>query len=240
MRARRLHMAAALLSLLAFARQGRAQSPLLDSLGALSASEDAAHWRASARRLAGLPLSDFGAAERAALMQLLRRAPIASTPDLLRIAGALGLAEPLRRMAGGVPLSRDVEQVRKVALVRAGDGERARVFEEAVLGLGVDEAFVREVLPTVLYARHRPTVDYLLAEMAVPNPSCTSLNPNVERELDCGYRLMEGLARVIEDFPVEASWDGGVEADDYPEALERSRAWARVHADTYTLNLDRL
>lgn len=215
-------------------------SPLRDSLAALAANEDVGYWRASSRRLARLPLADFGPAEREALAGLLLRPPVARAPALIRLAGGLQLASALRQMRGAVTLSADVEQVRRAALVRAGDAGEAEIFGRAIRSLPVDEDFVREVLPVVLYARHRPSVDYLWAELSVPNLTCRSLDPDSETAIDCGYRLMEGLATVVEGFPVAPTWDGGVDADDYPAALARVRAWYRAHANTYTLTRDRL
>ena len=217
-----------------------AQSTLSARLSLLRDSLDATLWRAETEALAQLPLDTFSLSAREALERLLTLSPAASSPELFRLAGALGLQTGLRDAAAYLDLPPDMRELRKLALVRAGDETLGTYFDERVTAWPVDQSYVTEVLPMVIYARRRAGFDYLWAELSVANRACRSLDPNTSAREDCGYRLLEALAPVTEDFPLALTWDGALDTDDYPAALELARDWFRAHRDTYALKTDRL
>ena len=217
----------------------RAAAPA-DVLAALRDSLDAGYWRTRLRPLTAVPLDRYRPADHDLIGELLALAPAAATPDLFRLAGALGLRGALRRAGEVLALTPDLQEVRRLALVRAGDPRLGEHFVARVTSWPVDESFVREVLPLIAYARRREAVDYLWAQLMVDNPGCRSPDPDATAPTECGYRLLEALAPITEDFPVAADWDGGLATADYAAALRLARDWYRAHADTYTLDANRL
>ena len=56
--------------------------------------------------------------------------------------------------------------------------------------------------------------------------------------MTCAYRVMELLAPVIKDYPVAVGVDGGVVSENYPQALETTRAWFKQQNGKYEILRD--
>jgi hypothetical protein len=54
----------------------------------------------------------------------------------------------------------------------------------------------------------------------------------------CGYRIMEQLAPVIAEYPLQLDEFGDLQTHDYPSALEHVREWFLKHK-TYTIRNDK-
>ena len=210
-------------------------------LARMQASEEAGIWRRGTRRLKALHRDDFTPADVRALAALLTRPTVAAAPDLVLVAGWVGDdASVLSGLdAGLLRRNRYLAQRRGYAAVRLGDAAAAAQLMESLERYPVDDGFAEEFAPLLAYTRHRPAVDALLALLATPQMGCTPLESSVPGPEDCGYRFMEVLAPIIEDFPVALGEFGTVLAEDYDAALLDVRRWAKSHADDYVLDQTR-
>ena len=52
----------------------------------------------------------------------------------------------------------------------------------------------------------------------------------------CAYRVMEYLAPIIKDFPLEVDRDNELNIDDYEKGLLVCRSWFKQHINDYEIN----
>lgn len=99
------------------------------------------------------------------------------------------------------------------------------------------EDLLTMIVPQLIYTRQKPAIDVCVEMLQTDKCKCASANPTVDVKILCGYRIMEMLAPVIQDYPYKVSKAGMIEADDYEEALTIIREWFRSHPD-YTIIAD--
>lgn len=208
------------------------------TLARLLSTEDRVTWAESVEYLLSQPVSSFGATEQASLRTLLGRKALADFPELILVAGAVGGSALLGAVPPALRAEPEVSQLVKLARVRAGDEALAAELVDRLRDFNLDDDYVERLLPDLLYTRSRTVLDHLWQLTVVPNAACTTLDPEDETYIDCGYRLAEGLGRVTVGFPVPLGAEGlfAVPASDYAAALERVRRWYRGHADSYVID----
>jgi hypothetical protein len=106
-----------------------------------------------------------------------------------------------------------------------GDKQNIQFITERLTQASVNDDFVYEVVPDLIYTRQPEIFEYLEQIILSNAQNCSSANPDAETNILCGYRVMEYLAPVIEDFPLPTDEYGELMVDDYPEALEELRNW---------------
>jgi len=143
--------------------------------------------------------------------------------------------ETLQNLANERATPRNIRWASYMALARMGD-ERALMFMiSQVQRNGMNDDVVAELLPNLIYTQQRPAFDLIIEALYDDTPRCTSSNPDNDVEILCGYRIMEMLAPVIKDFPLEVEASGDIKTNDYKEALQTLRRWFNLHRTNYVI-----
>ncbi|MFP4046195.1 MAG: hypothetical protein ACLFT4_00365 [Bacteroidales bacterium] len=121
------------------------------------------------------------------------------------------------------------------ALCRMGDEEGLSFCINLLEQAPVNDKFIYNVAPDFIYTRQKSIIDYFIEIVNSDEKNCTSPNPELDREISCGYRVLELLAPVIKDFPLKVDSFGELKTDNYREALKTARAWFAEHKDDYLL-----
>jgi hypothetical protein len=74
---------------------------------------------------------------------------------------------------------------------------------------------------------------FLLRTIMNDERNCSSPNPDSNASINCAYRILELVAPVIVDFPVDV--DEELLTNDYTESLVRVREWIVGNQDSYSL-----
>ncbi len=205
-------------------------------LARLLSSEDPEVWDRAVAYLSEQPVARFSGSDKMRLGQALAQKQVANFPELIRIAGAVGDLELLEAVSPEARAIAGIRQEISLAKVRAGSEERTENLLKNLDGLEIDDDYVDYLLPDLIYTRSRPVFDYLWQRTVVPNNACTPLDSESSAAIDCAYRMVEALGRATEGFPVPLDFEGLLDTDDYPAALQRIRRWYSAHADTYVID----
>lgn len=158
---------------------------------------------------------------------------------LIRLIGYLGddRARPeLMDLTANRAANRNDRWAAWLALSRMGDATALQEVLTRVKRLPVNDDLVYDILPDLIYTRQRAAIQYLIDVLNSQEPTCESADPEQPRPILCGYRVMELLAPVIENYPLQLSSGGDLATNDYPAALTQVRAWFTAHADFRILN----
>jgi hypothetical protein len=161
--------------------------------------------------------------------------------NLLKIAGFLNLTDlsPVikEKVYAGV-LSQKDRFVAYLALARMGEGDATDYCLNSIKSAGINSNVVYDLLPDLIYTRQRKCFDYLVDILQNNEPLCESANPNTSGKILCGYRIMEFLAPVIENFPLKTSVSGDIAVSDYQLALTQTREWFKANPE-YIIKTDK-
>lgn len=122
-----------------------------------------------------------------------------------------------------------------LALARLGVEEEIDFCVDLVKKQTVNDNVIYELVPDLVYIRHRKAIDYLIEILQDESKNCYSANPENPQRIACGYRVMEYLAPIIKDFPIEVDSTGDIIADDYENALKLTRKWFKEKSDNYII-----
>lgn len=125
-----------------------------------------------------------------------------------------------------------------LALSRMGEPQAIDFCLRVTQKMPVGDDFVYEIVPDLIYTRQKKLVDYLVRQLYADAANCSSPNPESTQTIHCGYRIMEFLAPVIVDFPLEVDIAGEIRTDDYKKALKTTRDWFEEHQENYQLARD--
>ncbi len=112
-----------------------------------------------------------------------------------------------------------------LALARMGVEDEINFCVDRVKQLPVNDDVVYELIPDLIYTRQMKAFDYIIKILHSEKKDCYSANPENPQKIMCGYRIMEFLALVIKDYPLETDETGDLIVDDYKEALKTVREW---------------
>lgn len=188
--------------------------------------------------LAQFHLSDFTRQAKDTLVALLKR----GTPHYKKIIQLAGFVNP----EGGKEFLKSKLQTKNysdaserwtvlLALARMGDEEAIEKCQGIVSRMPVNDDFVYDIAPGLVYTRQKKLIEPLIEIIHSKEKKCHSSNPESETKIVCGYRLMEYLAPVINNFPLESDSAGEIETDDYKEALNITRNWFKERNGDYQL-----
>jgi hypothetical protein len=124
-----------------------------------------------------------------------------------------------------------------VSLARLGDSFAVQEMMKRVSSLPVNDDLVDQIFPDLIYTRRPEALEYLINVLRSDAKNCTSTAEN-ETPITCGYRIMEQLASVIEDFPIKLEASGDLQTNDYAIALTAVRHWLNTHK-TYKILTNR-
>ncbi len=122
-----------------------------------------------------------------------------------------------------------------LALARIGNEESLQYCMQMIRNAGMNDLVVHSLVPEIIYLNQREGFDYLLMKILDDDKFCSSPNPEIELNINCAYRLMESVAPVIVDFPLEVDASGDLLVADYEEALNEVRVWIHEHYQTYQI-----
>lgn len=159
--------------------------------------------------------------------------------ESVEIAGYLGDTRFLSKIHEVFPSSRSFSKPERwatyKALARLGDKEALDYCISRISSLKLSDQVVDALYPDLIYIHRKEAFDVLIKALNSDENLCTSSNPNSDRKIVCGYRIMELLAPEIENFPVKILPSGDLDAKDYKKALLEVRAWFNTNGNNYTI-----
>jgi hypothetical protein len=183
---------------------------------------------------------DFTTDAKDTLRSLVKKMP-AYYDKLVTLCGFLGMADQQRviqaQIESGAIKSKSEKWSAYLALCRMGDAQALAYVMNRVRKVGVNDDVVYEVFPDLVYTRQREAVDYLIEALNSNEKNCEPANPEASGNIPCAYRVMEMLAPVLKDFPLQTDAAGDVTAKDYPKALQLAREWLKQHPN-YQIKVD--
>jgi hypothetical protein len=102
----------------------------------------------------------------------------------------------------------------------------------------VENNFVYEVVPDLIYTRQPRLFKFLEGIINSDAQTCESQNPDSDKKTLCAYRVMEQIAPVVKNFPVQTDVSGDLSVSDYPAALRQVRSWLASNP-SYSLVTDK-
>lgn len=188
--------------------------------------DDAAQAATLLTFLQGYRREDFSPSALDAVRHLVRREP-PYFDRILRLAGSLRLEDlisdirPWSQPGNPVPIRWNA----LLSMARLGDAAATAAVLRRAKSLPLNDDVVYQLFPDLIYTRSPEIIAFVVDALHNNEPNCFAADGEREVHIDCGYRIMEQLAPVIADFPVERDDSGDLKTDDYPGTLERIRLW---------------
>lgn len=128
----------------------------------------------------------------------------------------------------------------RLTLARLGDENQANYCTQFTVMQGVNNRIVKYLFADLVYTRSKVAFDYMIQELKSDEQNCIPANPYLSDNIVCGYRIMELLANVVEDFPYE-TYNGvnQLKTDNYDKALVDVREWFDAVGDNYVILKDK-
>ena len=159
--------------------------------------------------------------------------------DLFLLAGYLNkpiLREKIKNIYQiGRKLTKSEIWAGNLALARMGDGSAIDFIIRRVEQLPTNSRAIESIYPDLIYTRQKKVFDQIIEKIYSDEPLCESPNPDSDKMMPCGYRIIELLAPVIDGFPLKTLPSGDLDVSSYPEALETARKWFKENKDDYQI-----
>jgi hypothetical protein len=213
-------------------RQPHVREAVVTQLVAACKDNDSGNTGLALDYLTEFKQDEFTPAARDSVRSLFKR-KISHFDQLLRIIGFLGLTDltdvikPYTQP--GIPQSLRWSAI--VSLTRMGNFEAANDMMKRVKKLPVNDEIVYKIFPDLAYSRNPEAINYMIEAMKSDDKNCLSANADNEQPIPCGYRVMEQLAPVIENYPLTLDNSGDIKTKDYPTALNTVREWFAKHTN---------
>lgn len=176
---------------------------------------------------------DFTMAAKDALVNLFRR-KTAHYDKLIKLIGFLEMKQvqdDLRTLSQESSASKKDRWAAMLALARMGDNQSTENIMSRVRKMTVNDDVVYQLFPDLLYTRQREAIALLIEALNSDVENCMSADAEHDAKIPCGYRVMEMLAPVIEDYPLAVDESGDIDTKDYVSALKTVREWFIAHPD---------
>lgn len=181
---------------------------------------------------------DFPPAAIEQITFLLRNNKMPHRQRLILLAGYVGAGKELmKRQWLQADLSAKDQWYLSLALARMGDDPSVDFCLKTLQGQALSNQLVEFGLPDIIYTRQKKLFDVCVMYINSDEKSCFSADPDNEAAMLCGYRVLELMAPVIEDFPIKVNAIGTLDVPDYTAALMAARQWFLEHPD-YQINTD--
>lgn len=122
-----------------------------------------------------------------------------------------------------------------LALARMGNTESVTFLRMRADAVALCSNVVEHLYPDLLYTRRKELIDLMVEQLFTDERLCESANPDSEAMVNCGYRILEMLAPVIEGFPIGILPSGDLDVASYKEALLTAREWFRQNKMNYSI-----
>jgi len=116
-----------------------------------------------------------------------------------------------------------------LALCRRQNEKAVTYVLENLKPAKINSDFIYAVVPDLIYTRQPRIYDFLFEIIQNPEYKCVSGNPDNEKEIECGYYLIELLANEIEGFPLAVNQFGEIENEITPISINTVREWYKVN-----------
>lgn len=157
----------------------------------------------------------------------------------IELAGFLQLQPVLEEVKIKHQDNKQLRQKIGIALTRCGDKGKIENLLKNIRTLEVNDEFVYGVVPLLVYARQKETINFLFDIVLSDEKKCTPAGPDIEGNILCGYRVMEAIAPYIEGIPLEIGPSGDLVTNDYEKALIETRKWINNNRSEYQLITDK-
>jgi hypothetical protein len=182
--------------------------------------------------------SDFTIESKELITTLLRNNRLPHRQRLIMLAGYVDAGrELMKRQLLQPDLSRNDQWYLSLALARLGDTSSVDFCLKTLQSQELNNQLVEFVLPDIIYTRQKKLLDVCIEYVNSDELSCFSSDPDNEASMLCGYRVLELIAPVLVDFPIQVNAIGTLNVPDYEDALLIARKWFLKHPD-YLINTD--
>lgn len=182
---------------------------------------------------------DFSDESKDSIRSILRQ-KVAHREKIIKLAGFLNLKDEIEYIKSIMVVNSSSKFVWAchLTLARMGVEDEIGYCVDMVKKQGVNDDVIYELIPDLIYTKQKESFDYIIEILNSNEKNCFSANPENPQKILCGYRVMEFLAPVIKDFPLEVDSTGDLLIDDYEEALKITREWFVEHSDDYVILKD--
>ncbi|MBU8891809.1 MAG: hypothetical protein KOO66_03470 [Bacteroidales bacterium] len=159
--------------------------------------------------------------------------------QIIKLIGFVGLYDQINflkeNLSNGTYKTNKTIWATHLALARLGDESEIELCLALVKKQGVNDDVIYELVPNLIYTRQKLAFDYIVQLLHSNEKNCYSANPENLQKITCAYRLMEYLAPVIKNFPLEVDSMGDLVVNDYEKALTESREWFKINQSDYEI-----
>ena len=178
------------------------------------------------------PLSAFNQQAKSLIVSHLNHPNSPHFDQLILLAGFVGIGQnELLRLS----MNEDLPVRRRwnisLALARMGSEDALQSVIERVRRAPINSGMVSFLLPDLVYTRQRVALDYAVELLFIDEKLCQTANPDLSGAILCAYPIIELIAPVIVDFPIQIDPRIGIDTDDYEKMLETVRTWFLENPD---------
>lgn len=159
--------------------------------------------------------------------------------EIVLFAGFIGDRSLKDKINSIFPSSRNFNKTEKwatyLALARMGNQNYLNYCVSKVASLPLNDDVIDILYSDLIYIHKKETYDLLIKSIYINDKLCSSSNPNVDSKIICGYRIMELLAPVIENFPIKLLPSGDINTNNYSKSLEITRIWLEENKNNYII-----
>ncbi len=201
--------------------------------------EDSGNVGGVATWLTNFNANDFNEEAKDSLKRVLREQK-SYLDRIIKIVAFVGLSDQIEylksNLQNGIYKSNKEVWAAHLALARLEVENEVDFCVDMVKKQTVNDDLIYELVPDLIYIRNKKAINYLNLILQDKSKKCYSSNPENPVNIACGYRVMEFLAPIIIDFPLEVDSTGDLIADDYEEALKITRDWLNENIDRLDIN----
>jgi hypothetical protein len=182
--------------------------------------------------LKGFTLNDFDNESLQMVNLKLSNHRVAHYKDYVLLAGFLGTGKDiLYQKFLDEHITPGTKWYISLALARMGNQEQITSCLAQVKKMLINDNLVDYVIPDLIYIRQRESINYCIEVLNNKEKLCHSLNPDISERINCGFRVIEMLAPVIENVPITRDDTGIVFTDSYDSLLDKVRQWFSDNPD---------
>ncbi|NOQ25701.1 MAG: hypothetical protein GQ564_10110 [Bacteroidales bacterium] len=182
------------------------------------------------------PPESFDESAKNTIDNLLDKKQITHFKKLAMLAGMVGAGQETMQKKFLMPeVKNETKWALALALARQGSNKHTKYCVELVKNISINSDLVAYLIPDLIYTRQNQAINYCIEIIHSNKKDCYSPNPDKPEFILCAYRIMELLAPVIIDFPLQTDATGSLATNDYEEALKITRNWF-INNPTYQIS----
>jgi len=159
--------------------------------------------------------------------------------DIVLLAGYIGHQNFTKTINRVFPNSRAFNKQERwsthIALARLGDESALNYCTSRAASLALSDQVIDIIYPDLIYTHKKQAYDILVQALYSDDKKCSSLNPNSDSKIICGYRIVELLAPKIRNFPIKVLPSGDLDVSNYQAAIEIAREWFKINFENYEI-----